>query len=518
MLVTEILARNARVYPEEIALIERCPETGRRKEITWGEFDQQAAHVAGYLLGKGLDKGDRVLILLENCIEWLPLYFGILRAGCLVVPIDHSYGDAAVAHCLERSGAAAVCYGSRFRPMIERIKAADGRSVRAYVEVGQPDDLPPDIDDLGRILAGPAAKAPPVPLTVLDDAALYFTSGSTGQPKAALLTHRNLEFACYLENSHHRQTRADNFLCLPPLFHAGAVMHWFGGFIVGAKVVILSGADVPRIFEAISEEGVTIVWFVVPLAKEILCQIESGKIDLGAYSLGQWRLMHIGAQPVSPSLINEWRSIFPKHLYNTTYGLTETTGPGCIQLGINNFHKVGAIGRPGFDWEVRIVDADLVDVPQGKAGRLMVKGPGVMKEYFGDPEETDKHLRDGWFVTGDIAVRDEDGFIWYVDREDDVIHAGEQEIFPVEIENFLLLHQRIQDAAVFGLWREDRQVVAALIQPKPGHVLNEGHLTDFCQAMPTHKRPSVFFFGDVPRGLTGKIRKYFLKTHYGQQP
>lgn len=517
MLVTEILARNARVYPEEIALIERCPDQARRKEITWSEFDQQADRVAVHLAGKGLIKGDRVLILLENCIEWLPLYFGILRAGCLVVPIDHSYGDAALAHCLNHSGARAVCYGSRFRSLIDTLREGDGRDVRAWIEVGQDNGLPPYADDARRILTSPALAVPSVSLSLLDEAALYFTSGTTGRPKAALLTHRNLESACYLENSHHRQTHADNFLCLPPLFHAGAVMHWFGGCIVGGKAVICNTSDVLQIFEAISEEGVTIVWFVVPLAKEILCQIESGKLDLGAYSLGQWRLMHIGAQPVSPSLINEWRAIFPNHLYNTTYGLTETTGPGCIQLGINNFHKVGAIGRPGFDWEVRIVDAALGDVPQGKAGRLMVKGPGVMKEYYGDPEETGRHLRDGWFLTGDIAMRDEDGFIWYVDREDDVIHVGDHDIFPVEIENFLLLHQRVQDAAVFGLTREERQIVAALIQAKPGHVLNEGHLTDFCQAMPAHKRPSVFFFGEVPRGLTGKIKKFFLKNHYGQQ-
>ncbi|WP_428565176.1 MAG: AMP-binding protein [Solidesulfovibrio sp. DCME] len=515
MLVTEILARNARMYPEEIALIERSPNMGRRKEITWREFDQQADRLAGYLAAKGLVKGDRVLILLENGIEWLPLYFGILRAGCLVVPVDYSYGDSELGHCLSLSGAAALCYGSRFRALVARLREGDGRNLRALIEIGGDSGLPPYAADGATILADASAVAPAVPLSLLDEAALYCTSGTTGKPKAALLTHRNLEAACYLENSHHRQVHADNFLCLPPLFHAGAVMHWFGGFIVGAKAVILNSFAVDRIFEAISEEGVTIVWFVVPLAKEILCQIESGRIDLAAYSLGQWRLMHIGAQPVSPSLINEWRSIFPGHLYNTTYGLTETTGPGCIQLGVNNFHKVGAIGRPGFDWEVRIVDAALADVPQGKAGRLMVKGPGVMKAYYQDSEATEKHLRDGWFLTGDIAVRDEDGFIWYVDREDDVIHVGGQDIFPVEVENFLLLHKRIQDAAVFGLPCGESQRVAALIQAKPGHALNEGHLEDFCQAMPAHKRPSVFFFGDVPRGLTGKIRKFYLKTLYG---
>jgi fatty-acyl-CoA synthase len=509
------LERNARVYPDEVALIERCPDLARRKEITWREFEHQAACIAAYLAEKGLVKGDRVLILLENCIEWLPIYFGILRAGCIVVPIDFSSDDAALAYCAGHSTASAIFYGEDHRDLVDRFHDQAGHGVREYIQVGRDDALPAHAVHLRRILARQVSPAPAVALSILDDAALYFSSGSTGLPKAILLTHRNLEFACYLENSHHHQTHADNFLCLPPLFHTGAVMHWFGGFVVGAKAVILKTFTIQQIFEAISEEGVTIVWFVVPLAKEILCQVESGQLDLKAYSIDQWRLMHIGAQPVSPSLINEWRTIFPYHLYNTTYGLTETTGPGCIHLGINNFHKVGAIGQPGFDWEVRIVDENLDSVADGQAGRLMVKGPGVMKEYYNNPEETRKHLIDGWFLTGDIAMRDEDGFIWYVDREDDVIHSNGANIYPVEIENFLLLHQRIQDAAVFGLTRDGKQVVAALIQPKAGHQLGENHLLEFCQAMPVHKRPSIFFFGEVPRGLTGKIKKFCLKSFYG---
>lgn len=515
MLVTEILARNARSYPNEVALIERCPDSARRREITWSEFDQQADRIAAHLSEKGLKKGESVLILLENRLEWLPIFFGILRVGCLVAPIDFSCNDAALSHFVKRSEASAIFFGQDHLALVDRLHEQTDHGVRAYIHVGQDATAPPYAASLPQILERPSPPAPTVPLSVLDDAALYFTSGTSSLPKAVLLTHRNLEFACYLENNHHLRVHADNFLCLPPLFHAGAVMHWFGGLIVGSKAVILNARNVRQIFEAISEEGVTVVWFVVPLAKDILCQIESGELDLKRYNLGQWRLMHLGAQPVSPSLINEWRTIFPDRLYNTTYGLTETTGPGCIHLGLNNFHKVGAIGQPGFDWEVRIVDENLNAVCQGAAGRLMVKGPGVMKGYYNDPEETAKRLIDGWFLTSDIAVRDEDGFIWYIDREDDVIQVGEHSIFPVEIENFLLLHQQIQDAAVFGLTWNGKQAVAALIQPKVGRELNEQRLRDFCLAMPVHKRPTHFFFGDVPRGLTGKIQKFHLKSIYG---
>ena len=152
-------------------------------------------------------------------------------------------------------------------------------------------------------------------------------------------------------------------------------MHWFGNFMVGAKAVILKGIEPRWILEAISEEQVTVVWLLVPWALDLLFAIESGDLKLKNYSLDQWRLMHIGAQPVPPSLIKEWMKIFPHHQYDTNYGLTESTGPGCVHLGMENMHKVGAVGLPGFDWEHKIVDSRLNPVPKGEPGELLVKGP-----------------------------------------------------------------------------------------------------------------------------------------------
>ncbi|MGD9211741.1 MAG: class I adenylate-forming enzyme family protein, partial [Desulfobacteraceae bacterium] len=354
-----------------------------------------------------------------------------------------------------------------------------------------------------------------VPLNLTDEAALYFTSGTTGDPKATLLTHRNLEYSCYVENRHHNQTHQDTFLCIPPLYHTGAKMHWFGHFIVGSKAVILKGIKPLWILEAISEENVTIVWLLVPWALDILFEIESGELKLSNYKLNQWRLLHIGAQPVPPSLIKEWLKIFPHHEYDTNYGLTESTGPGCVHLGVNNMHKVGAIGCPGFDWEIKIVDDHGTSVPLGQPGELLVKGPGVMKAYYKDPVATAQTIIDGWLYTGDIVKLDNDGFIWLVDRKKDIIITGGENIYPVEIENFLQSHPQIQDVAVIGLPSlRLGEIAAAIIKRKTDREITETEIERFCLQLPRYKRPRKIIFGDVPRNPTGKIEKPKLRKQY----
>jgi acyl-CoA synthetase (AMP-forming)/AMP-acid ligase II len=225
--------------------------------------------------------------------------------------------------------------------------------------------------------------------------------------------------------------------------------------------------------------------------------------------------MHIGAQPVPPSLVKEWKKVFPHHQYDTNYGLTECTGPGCVHLGMENMHKVGSIGLPGFDWEIKIVDDSLNPVDQGEPGELMVKGPGVMKEYYRNPEATREVLSDGWLLTGDVARQDPEGFIWLVDRKKDVIITGGENIYPVEIEDFLQAHPKIHDVAVIGLSSlRLGEIATAVIQIKPGQELTKEEIDDYCQALPRYKRPRRIIFGDVPRNPTGKIEKPKLRKQY----
>jgi fatty-acyl-CoA synthase len=305
--------------------------------------------------------------------------------------------------CNRTAEARVIFFGPEFIDRIAEIKAQLDETIETYVFIGPEAARPAWSVAWEKLIDGENATDPCIALDINDDAALYFTSGTTGTPKATLLTHRNLESACIVENQHHRLERNDNFLCIPPLYHTGAKMHWFGNFIVGARAVILKGIDPKWILEAVSEEKITVVWLLVPWALDILFAIESGDLKLDDYKLDQWRLMHIGAQPVPPSLIKEWHRFFPKHQYDTNYGLTEATGPGCVHLGMDNMHKVGAIGRPGFDWEVRIDGDDGRPVAQGEPGELAVRGPGVMKCYYRNEEASAKVLVDGWLLTGDVA-------------------------------------------------------------------------------------------------------------------
>jgi len=514
VIITEILARNARMYGDEIALIEREPEKNKRRTITWKEFDDMANRVANALIARGIKKGDRVIHLMMNCIEWLPVYFGILRTGAWAVPLNFRFLAEDIRYCAEIAEAEAMVFGEEFIDRVNTVKN-DLATITDYIFLGPKDMKPEYAQSFDDFLKSGSTENPAIPISLLDEAALYFTSGTTGAPKPILLTHKNLEFACVVENRHHNQTHKDNFLCIPPLYHTGAKMHWFGNFIVGAKAVILKGVKPQWILEAVSEERATIVWLLVPWAQDILIAVENGEINLSDYQLEQWRLMHIGAQPVPPSLIRNWKKMFPNHDYDTNYGLSETTGPGCVHLGLENIHKVGAIGVPGFDWEYKIVDDELKEVSKGQPGELMVKGPGVMREYYKNPEATKDTIIDGWLLTGDMARVDEDGFIWLVDRKKDVIICGGENIFPVEIEDFLMENQKIQDAAVIGIPDERLgEIASAVIKIKPGQEMNEEEFFAYCEGIPRYKRPRRVFFDDVPRNPTGKIEKPKLRKKY----
>ena len=510
--IGEILARNARMYPNDVALIERTPGEHKRREITWKQFDEKVNRFSNALLGRGIKKGDKIVQLMMNSIEWLIAYFGIVRTGAWAVPLNFRFTGSDIQHCCHVAAPRYMIFGEEFVDRIDSIRDAL-HTVEHYIGVGK--EIPAYAESFDRLLDRSFSESPNIEIAYDDPCGLYFTSGTTGMPKSILLTHKNMFSACITENAHHGQTRQDNFILIPPLYHAGAKMHWFGSFIVGGRAVILKGISPEGILEAISQERGTLVFLLVPWVQDILVKLDSGEVKLKDYDLRQWRLMHIGAQPVPPSLVRHWKEYFPDMAYDTNYGLSEATGPGCVHLGIENEHKVGAIGLPGFNWETRIVNEEGNSVAGGEVGELIVRGDGVMREYYRNPEATAKALRDNWLYTGDMAKQDEDGFIYLVDRKKDLIIYGGENIYPVEIEDFLHTHPAVKDIAAIG-YPDERlgEVVAVVIDVRPEKVLTEGEVVSYCEQLPKYKRPKKIFFGEVPRNPTGKIEKPKLRKKY----
>ena len=536
MPITEYLEKHARLHPDEVSLVEINPAnqpekstTWReynlieaaegqryRREMTWRDFDVRANRFANLLLSRGVKRGDKVAILLMNCLEWLPVYFGVLKAGAIVVPMNYRYASDEIKYCLDLADARMLVFGPEF---VERVDAVlpELTGITDFFFVGKEAECPAYASLYNKMVYYCSTNAPAVEICDDDYAAIYFSSGTTGFPKAILHDHRALMAAARTEQAHHGQTRDDVFLCIPPLYHTGAKMHWFGSLVAGSKAVLLRGVSPEWILQAVSEERATIVWLLVPWAQDILDSIDRGDLRMNEYRLSQWRLMHIGAQPVPPSLVKRWQEKFPGQDYDTNYGLSESIGPGCVHLGVENIHKVGAIGIPGFGWECRILDEQRAPVAQGEVGELAVKGDGVMKCYYKNPSATKEILTDdGWLLTGDMAREDEDGFIYLVDRKKDVIITGGENLYPVQIEDFLRAHEKISDVAVIGL-PHDRlgEIAAAIIQVKDGMVCTEAEVEEFCLALPRYKRPRKIIFADVPRNPTGKIEKPKLRERYG---
>ncbi len=531
MVITDVLSKNASLYGDEVSLIEinpgikECkvswkdydlvetnPANKYRREMTWREFDDKANRLANFLMDRGLQKGQKVAILLMNCLEWLPIYFGILKMGAIAVPLNYRYTAEEIKYCVDLAQCDVLIFGPEFTDRIDTIKD-EIPNIKMRLFVGQ--GRPAFSESYYALTACCSSVGPRIPLREGDDAAIYFSSGTTGFPKAILHTHLSLMTACRVEMDHHKQKRTDNFLCIPPLYHTGAKMHWFGSLLSGSKAVLLRSIDPADIIRTVSDEGITIVWLLVPWAQDILDAIEAGKIKIEAKTLSQWRLMHIGAQPVPPSLIRRWREYFPNQDYDTNYGLSESIGPGCVHLGIENIHKVGAIGKAGYSWKLKVVNGNGSPVGVDDVGELIVKGPGVMSCYFRNPEATKEVLKKGWLYTGDMAKIDEDGFVYLVDRKKDVIISGGENLYPVQIENYLRGYDAIKDVAVIGI--PDKrlgEIAAAIIELKSGYSSSEGEIAEFSMGLPRYKRPRKIIFDTIPRNPTGKIEKPKLREKY----
>ena len=517
MTIVEMLVRNARLMPDATALVEVSPSKNTRRELTWKEFDDRSNRFANALISRGVQKGEVVVHMMVNSIDWLIAYFGILKAGAMAAPLNFRFMARQIKYCVDIAEPVAAVLDETFKARVDEIRP-DLPTIKTFIFLGN--TQPNDMESFQQVLDSASPDPVNIELSGEDEAGLYFTSGTTGDPKATCLCHRSLEHVAVNENFSHRETKDDCFLLLPPLYHTGGKMHWFGSFIAGAKAVLTPGGEritAKVILDLLSREKITLAMILVPWMQDIVAALDSGQVKMADYDMSSLRLIHSGAQPIPAVLVKRFLNYFPGIDFDENYGMTESAGP-CMHLGLENIDKLGSFGRPRLNIDARIVDDDGNDVPRGTVGEMIMRGNHIMKCYYKNPRQTAVTLKNGWLYTGDLVRQDDEGFIYYVDRKKDLIISGGENIYPVDLESVLIGHPDVKDVAVIGI-PDVRygEVVAIIVQTVEGKQLTEADMRAFFEPLlPKYAWPRLVVFDDVPRNPTGKIEKPKLRQLYAE--
>lgn len=513
MNIVDLVEKNARLYPNETAYVEIRPVMKIRRETNWIEFHERTNQLANALLDKGITEGASVFLLGKNSLSWLECYFAVLKTGAWIIPLSFRFTDEDILFCTQVAEPTAFIFDEEYASRIETLQDSMS-SIQSYFCMGQADST--YMENLETIIKKGVPGSPGIPLEDQKPCALYFTSGTTGAPKPVLVTHANLFCTAITESNNNRLNQEDSLLMMPPLYHL-AIGHLLGVLAIGGKTVLLTERITSRyILEAVERERISYLFLLVPWALDLLEALDKKQLLKEDYDLSAWRFTQMGAQPIPASIVNRLKGFFPDMQFDTSYGLSESAGPGVIHLGIENEHKLGATGKEALTWSARIVDMEGKDAERGQVGELIVKGDGVMAEYYKNPELTDQTIEDGWLHTGDLARRDDDGFIFLVDRKKDLVISGGENIFPAEVEQVIIQHPKIHDVAIIGTPDERLgEIVTAVIQTVSGATMSEDEVMAFCETeLPRYKRPRSIIFDTVPRSATGKIEKPKLRKKY----
>jgi fatty-acyl-CoA synthase len=506
---------HARHLPHKICLVERTPSTKHRRTLTWRQFNEAINRVANYLsIELGVQAGDYVLHLPHNSLEWLITYYGIIKLGAVVVPLNFRFVGADIQY------AAAVCHpkvfilGAEFLPVVQPLQQ-HLTTVQAYICVG--DQVPGGMISYATLAAYPNTAEAIVAVDDQHNLALMFTSGTTGTPKPVLHTHYSLNNTAIGNGMSYFVQRQDNYVFFLPLYHSGTMFLWAPFYATGATGTLLREFRKPHwIIEAIAEEQGTDALFVVPVAVGLLNAIKHGTLNLAAYDLSSWKYLEIGAQPVPFEVMKGLVETLPCQVSNI-YGITEGGGGGTFNLYPEDvLRKPGSIGKPTFGVEGKVVDFDGQELPPGQVGELIFRTNRMMKGYYQNPELTAETLKDGWLYTGDLLKTDAEGFFYIVDRKKDMISSGGENVYPVEIEAALMAHPKIDDVACIG-YPDARLVeaVLAIVQLKQGETMTEDEVIGFAKSkLALYKVPRQVIFDQVMRNPTGKLMKPQMREKY----
>lgn len=507
---------NASKFPKREFIIETYPSKKQRRSLTWEEFDDQANKIANYLIKDcGVKKGDIVLHLMMNCMEWYASYIAVLKTGATVTPLNFRFASADIKYAADVTKCKVFMFGDQFNARVEPI-IKDMDYCKHFVCLGE--TVPSWAKSYNEIVAK-GDKNPCCVETADDDMAeLMFTSGTTGAPKPVNHTHKSLFYIGIGNALTYNEGFNSVYLSPHPFYHSGTLFLSFPCYIAAGKVLMAMETQPEFYLRAMADEKCTGGWNTVPTWSDVINALKSGQVNLKDYDLSALRHIEIGAQPVPYILLEDSKKFFPNLPIANIYGITEGGGGGltnCYDEDI--MRKPGSIGKATAFMDAKVVDSQDKTLGAGAVGELLLKGPRLMKEYAFNKEMTDKTIKDGWLYTGDLAYMDEEGFIFFADRSKDLIIRGGENIFPAEIEDALRKHPKVQDVAVLG-YPHPRlvEIVMAIIQPKEGETIADEEIINFVKekGLAKYKWPEKMVYTTVPRNPSGKIEKPKLRDMY----
>lgn len=505
---TNQLARHALMQPDATVL------RFLGKTTTWGDLDRRVTALAGALSRRGVAFGDRVLILMLNRTEFIESFLAINKLGAIAVPVNFRMTPSEIAFLVSDCQAEVVITESVLSNVATAVRDIDPTLKTVIVAGAGTDDAVLGYDD---VLIEEGRAAPLVDIPDDSPALIMYTSGTTGRPKGAVLTHLNLagQATTFLFTTGADLNNDVGFIGVP-LFHIAGIANMIPGLLLGRPTVIypLGAFDPGALLEVLEAEGVTGI-FLVPAQWQAVCaeqQSNPRKLQL--------RTLSWGAAPASDTLLRSMSETFPGTRILAAFGQTEMSPVTCMLLGDDAIRKLGSVGKVIPTVAARVVDEDMNDVPVGQVGEIVYRAPTLMAGYWNNPKATEEAFAGGWFHSGDLVRQDEEGYVWVVDRKKDMIISGGENIYCAEVENVLAGHPAIAEVAVIGRaderWGEVPVAVVAL-SAVSGVTLKLGDLDEFLtKQLARYKHPKVLEVVDaLPRNPAGKVLKTELRARFG---
>jgi acyl-CoA synthetase (AMP-forming)/AMP-acid ligase II len=510
MRLFDLLDLHAREHPD----IEFASQD--RRSLTYAQAAEESHRLAHALVANGIQQGERVAILSKNCIEYILLYFAAARAGVVPVPLNYRLAPPEWRYIINDAGVVAVVASTEYMAAIDDIRS-ELTSLHRLFLLGNaaPSGWLPLLAQASEMPTSPVDRD----VTQDDDAYQMYTSGTTGHPKGAVITHRALTTNMAQNALHCQGPVGERSLVVTPLFHAATVPSTFAPVWWCGSMLVHEQFEAHAVVGALDEERVGFAMLVPAMILTCLTVVP----DVTKRDYPQLRLIYYGASPIAEQTLRNAMSVF-KCQFVQTYGLTEATQLVTVLNHEDHQHALSArpelllsAGRPAVGTEVRVLSQDGEPIPIGQTGQLAVRGPQLMRGYWQLPEATNETLRDGWLMTGDAASMDADGYVYIQDRVKDMIISGGENIYPREVENILFEHPAIVDAAVIGVpdgrWGE---TVKAFVVFQKGLTATTDEVIEFCRPhLAGFKLPrSVEVIDAIPRTTTGKVLKRELREPY----